>query len=219
MRNGFGRAKLLKDSSKKTACPAAGEKDNIANGQHGENKNTVGIKKRSSTRLSTRRITQAALLIAVALVLSLAERWIPLNFIVPIPGIKLGLANVVTLFAILRIGATDAFLILLVRSLILGSILGPMTFILSFSGGLLAFMAIWLLSHWEGRLFSVIGLSVAGAAAHNIGQVMMASFILSEPLLLLSYLPMLLFTGMITGTLTGAAALPVIKRYSKIHTV
>ena len=214
MRNGLEKTGLSKNR-KKTERPAVKGKNKPSFGQQDVDYAPAGAKRHSRVHLSTARITQAALLVAVALVLSLAERWIPLNLLVPIPGVKLGLANVVTLFAILRIGAADAFLILLVRSLILGTMLGPMTFVLSFSGGVLAFMAIWLFSHWEGRVFSVIGLSVAGAAAHNIGQVTVASLILSEPLLILSYLPMLLFTGMVSGTLTGAAALPVIKRYIK----
>lgn len=175
--------------------------------------NRIAKSKISESRLRTRRLTLNALLIAVALVLSLAERWIPLNLLVPVPGVKLGLANVVTLFAILRLSTVDAFLILIVRSLILGALLGPMTFILSFTGGLLAFFVIWLLSRWEGRMFSVIGLSVGGAAAHNIGQVLMASLILGEPLLIVYYLPMLLLTGMASGTLTGVAAMPVIRRF------
>lgn len=165
------------------------------------------------SKAKVRRLTRNAILLAIALVLALVERWIPLHLVIPVPGLKLGLANVVTLFALLCVGRTDALLILVVRSAIMGAILGPMTFVLSFSGGLLAFLMMWLASLGEGRIFSVIGLSVLGAAAHNTGQVFMASLVLSEPLLLTMYLPPLLLTGLGTGTLTGVAALPVIRRF------
>jgi len=160
-----------------------------------------------------RRLTLDALLISLALVLSLVERWIPLELLIPVPGIKLGLANIVTLFAILRLKPADAVLIVVVRSLILGAIIGPTTLLFSLSGGLMAFSLMWLLSRWHDRVFSVIGISLAGAAAHNIGQVAVAGLVLSEPLLLMTYLPPLLLTGLVTGTLTGVAAYPVIRRF------
>ncbi len=176
----------------------------------------AAVSEMAQSRLRLQRLTRSAILVSIALVLSLVERWIPLHLIVPVPGLKLGLANVVTLFALLRLGVADAFLILLTRSLIMGGILGPMTLMLSLSGGFLAFLIMWLLSRWEGKVFSVIGLSLAGAAAHNFGQVAMAGLILSEPLLLLTYLPPLLFTSLGTGTLTGIAAMPVIERFRRL---
>ncbi|NLM77852.1 MAG: Gx transporter family protein [Ruminococcaceae bacterium] len=162
----------------------------------------------------TRRLTLDALLISLALVLSLVERWIPLELIIPVPGIKLGLANIVTLFAVLRLRPGEAVLIVVTRSLILGVISGPTTLMFSLSGGLLAFFFMWLLSHWHERSMTTIGISVCGAAAHNIGQVAMAGLVLEEPLLLMTYLPPLLLTGLATGTLTGLSAYPVIKRFA-----
>lgn len=159
------------------------------------------------------RLTLDALLISLALVLSLVERWIPLELVIPVPGIKLGLANIVTLFAVLRLRPADAVLIVVVRSLIMGAISGPTTLMFSLSGGLLAFGLMWLFSCWHERVFSVIGISLAGAAAHNIGQVAVAGLVLSEPLLLVTYLPPLLLTGLVTGTLTGVAAFPVVRRF------
>ncbi|NLB45618.1 MAG: Gx transporter family protein, partial [Clostridiaceae bacterium] len=81
----------------------------------------------NSPSRNIRRLTLDALLISLALVLSLAERWIPLELLVPVPGIKLGLANIVTLFAVLRLKGSDALLIVVTRSLILGAISGPTT--------------------------------------------------------------------------------------------
>lgn len=176
----------------------------------------IGSGQRQLTRHALRRMTRNAILLSVALVLSLVERWIPLHLLIPVPGLKLGLANIVTLFALLRLKPVDALMIIVLRSLIMGGIMGPMTLLLSLSGGLLAFFVMWPLIRWEGRAISVIGLSVAGAAAHNIGQVAMAGLILQEPLLLLTYLPPLLLTSLGTGTLTGFAARPVINRFRRL---
>lgn len=173
----------------------------------------------NSQKLRLHRLTLNAVLIALALGLSIVERWIPLDLIVPVPGIKLGLANIVTLFALLRLRPLDAFIILLIRCLVMGAITGPTTLLFSLCGGLLALLLMWLLCRWEGRFVSVIGISLAGAAAHNIGQVTVAGFLLSEPLLLLTYLPPLLLTSLATGVLTGVAALPVIRVFKPIPTV
>jgi FAD:protein FMN transferase len=167
-------------------------------------------------RLRLRRLAIDAVLVSLALVLSIIERWIPLDLIVPVPGIKLGLANIVTLFALLRMRPLDAGIILLVRSLAMVAITGPVTLLFSLTGGFLALLLMWLLSCWEGRTFSVIGISLAGAAAHNIGQVAVAGLILNEPLLLLTYLPPLLLTSLATGTLTGIAAYPVVRRFPSL---
>ncbi len=164
-------------------------------------------------RLRLRRLTLDALLIALALVLSVIERWIPLDPVIPVPGLKLGLANIVTLFALLRLYPLDAVVILFVRSLVMVAITGPVTLLYSLAGGALALLVMWFLSRFEGRAFSAIGISLAGAAAHNIGQVAMAGLILDEPLLLLTYLPPLLLTSLATGTLTGVSAFPVIRRF------
>lgn len=163
--------------------------------------------------VNVRRQTLDALLISLALVLSWLEHFIPLELVVPIPGIKLGLANIVTLFSVLRLKPADTLLIVVSRSLIMGAVSGPMTLLFSLSGGLLAFGLMWFLSRWHERAFSSIGISVAGAAAHNIGQVTAAVWVLHEPRLLFAYLPPLLITGLVTGTLTGIAAYPVIHRF------
>jgi heptaprenyl diphosphate synthase len=164
-------------------------------------------------RQRLRRLTFDAILISLALVLAIVERWIPLELLVPVPGLKLGLANIVTLFALLRLRPLDAWIILLVRCLIMVSITGLTSLIFSLSGGFLALLVMWMMVRYEDRVFSVIGISMAGAAAHNIGQVAMAGLIMSEPLLMMTYLPALLLTGLATGLLTGVATMPVIRRF------
>lgn len=174
------------------------------------------MSQRELQRRRLRRLTLDAMLVSLALVLAIVERWIPLELIVPVPGLKLGLANIVTLVALMRLHVSDAVTILLVRILIMSAITGITTMLFSLGGGLLALLVMWLLSYLEGRSLSVIGMSMAGAAAHNLGQVAVASLVMSEPLLLVTYLPPLLITGLLTGILTGAAAGPVIRNLARL---
>jgi heptaprenyl diphosphate synthase len=183
--------------------------------QNGASARRPAVTSHDRNRRQIRRLTQGAVLTALALVLSIVERWIPLDLIVPIPGIKLGLANIVTLFALLRLSPLDAAIILLIRSLVMGLITGPTTLMFSLAGGTLALLVMWLLSRFEGRAFSLVGISVAGAAAHNIGQISVGVLLLSEPLLYLMYLPPLLLAGLVTGTLTGITAFPIAARFSR----
>ena len=164
-------------------------------------------------REQTRRLTLNAILLSLALILAIVERWIPLELIVPVPGIKLGLANIVSLFALVRLRPSDALAILVMRCLIIGTFTGLTAFLFSITGGLLALGIMAILVRWEGRAFSLIGISLAGAAAHNIGQISVAVVLLGEWRLLVTYLPPLLLTSLGTGTLTGIAAIPLISRF------
>lgn len=163
------------------------------------------------TKKKANRLTLCALLTTLALVLSLAEKWIPLGLLIPIPGIKLGLANIVTLFALTNLNMREAVSILLCRitigSLFFGSVTG---FLFSLVGGLFALLSMSLLLRKEGTWFSLFGVSIGGAAAHNIGQVIAAVFWLGSmdvfgylPLLLLSSIPMGLLTGFVCSQVLG----------------
>ena len=163
-----------------------------------------------------RRLVADGILVSLAVVLSIVERWIPLNLLIPVPGIKLGLANIVTLFALYRLAFVDAAAILVVRTLLTSLFLGPASLLFSLLGGASALLVMALLRRGDGRLFSVYGVSMAGAAAHNIGQVAAACLILQDLSLATSYLPMLLLVGLLTGIPTAAAAVPVLRRLKKI---
>lgn len=158
-----------------------------------------------------RRWTLDAMLVTLSLVLSLIESWIPLRLILPVPGIKLGLANIVTLVALYRLSFLDALIILCLRLAIMTGITGITAFFFSLAGGLLALVTMWFLARVQGKWLSLIGVSMGGATAHNMGQVAMASLLLGEPLFLTTYLPPLLLAGLVTGFLTGLAAGPVIR--------
>lgn len=158
-----------------------------------------------------------ALLTALALVLSIAEKWIPLGLLVPVPGVKLGLANVVTLFALTSLTKRETLAILLCRaalgSLFFGSVTG---FLFSLTGGMFAFAAMTLLLRRAGRWFSIPGVSVGGAAAHNIGQVCAAMLWLGSADVL-GYLPLLLISSIPLGLITGAVCQSALGHLKKIQ--
>ena len=151
---------------------------------------------------NTKQLTLAALLTALALALSWVERFIPFALFIPLPGVKLGLANVVTLFALCRLGAPMAFTVLAARVFLGALFAGNFSALLySAMGGFLA-LAVMLLA-LRCRRFSIYGVSVLGAAGHNIGQVGAAMITLGSTSVL-GYLPLLLLTGLLSGSLTGA---------------
>lgn len=156
------------------------------------------------------RLTRCAVLTALALALSAAEGLVPLTILFPLPGLRLGLANLVTVYALCRLSGREALLILLARCL-LGALVGGRLSALAFSlsGGLLALGVMALLLHLRG--FSLFGVSIAGAAAHNTGQILAAMAVLGTPAPLV-YLPPLLLCSLATGTATGAAAILLVRR-------
>lgn len=164
----------------------------------------------------TRRITTCGLLTAVALVLSLVERMFPLSALIPIPGIKLGLANVVTLFALTRLGKREALAILVVRVTLASVFMGSVTsFLFALFGGLLALAVMALLLPGRDRWVSLIGVSIAGAAAHNIGQICAAMLVLGS-VYVLAYLPLLLLSAIVMGLITGVVCRTTIEHLEKI---
>ena len=149
----------------------------------------------------TKEITLCAVLTALALALSYTERFIPLQLIVPLPGVKLGLANIVTLVALYMLRPRHALFILIPRC-ILGALFGGGITGLMFSltGGLLALGMMTLAR--KIPLFSIYGVSILGAAAHNVGQIL-AAMALLKSVYIGAYLPWLLVVGIFTGLFTG----------------
>lgn len=150
----------------------------------------------------TRRVIFLALLVAMGTALHVVEGM--LSIPVPIPGVKLGLANIVTLLAIYLYGFRDGVTVALLRVL-LGSLIGGMFlspgFLLGLTGAVSSSLVMALLLK-RTKCFSMIGISMAGAVAHNIGQLLAASLLLQSGAVIY-YLPVLLLTGIPTGILTG----------------
>lgn len=159
----------------------------------------------------TRKITISALFIALAMILSYLEALIPFNF--GIPGIKLGLANLVVVIALYTLGGRQAFVISMIRILLVSVTFGNMSAMMySLAGGLLSFLVMYLLSRTEK--FSTAGVSVAGGVSHNAGQLIVAALIV-ENLNLMLYVPVLIIAGVLTGLLIGVIAIRVIPPVKK----
>lgn len=157
----------------------------------------------------TKRLALCAVLISLALALSYTERFLPLQLLIPLPGVKLGLANIVTLIALYLLGPGAAFAILIPRC-ILGAVFGGgiTGLLFSLTGGLLAMSVMALCRKNPG--LSVYGVSVLGAAAHNVGQIL-AAMVLMRSVYVGAYLPYLLLVSVLTGCATGAAGAGVLR--------
>lgn len=145
---------------------------------------------------------------ALALIFSYVETLIPIQF--GIPGVKLGLANLIIVIALYRMKLSEAYLLSIVRVLLAGFIFGNyFSIIYSLAGGLLSLTVMALLRKKGG--FSVIGVSIAGGVFHNIGQLIVASVIV-ETFSVMYYVPVLLIAGLVTGLLIGIASDGMLKR-------
>ena len=161
---------------------------------------------KNSTRL--RRMTTLSLLFALAMIFSFVESRLP-TFI-PIPGVKLGLCNVVIIFTLLSLGAPSAIAVSLLRVLLSSILFGnAAAFFYSLAGAILSLAAMILAKHF--RLFSAVGISVLGGVMHNIGQLLMA-WILLGTAGVMYYLPVLLIAGTVAGALIGLLAAYLSKR-------
>ena len=150
-----------------------------------------------------------AILLALALALTYVERLIPLQLVVPLPGIKLGLANIVTLVVLYTLKTRYAFLILVPRCCFTAAFGGGATgFWFSLCGGLLALVVMSLAK--KAVFLSVFGVSMIGAAAHNIGQIM-AAMVLMNSVYIGAYLPYLLIVAIVTGLITGGICAGVLR--------
>ena len=155
-------------------------------------------------KITTRRLALCAVLTALALGLSTLEGMFPVSLLIPLPGIKLGLANIVTVYALYALGSASALAILLARCLLGAMFAGNASALLfSLMGGGLSMLVMIVLRHLPG--LSIFGVSIGGAAAHNIGQIGAAMIVLGGTAVL-GYLPVLLAVSLLTGTLTGFIA-------------
>lgn len=157
----------------------------------------------------TKKLAMCAMLVALALALSYMERFLPLQLLIPLPGVKLGLANIVTLIALYLFGSGTAFAILIPRC-VMGAIFGGGITGLLFSliGGLLA-MSVMSLSR-KLPMLSIYGVSILGAAAHSVGQIL-AAMALMNSVYVGAYLPWLLGVSVFTGLAIGAACAGVLR--------
>ncbi|NCA68200.1 MAG: Gx transporter family protein [Clostridia bacterium] len=155
-----------------------------------------------------RKLALCAVLTALALIFSYVEVLLPLT--TAVPGIKIGLANIVILVALYTIGTGSALVINILRISLSGFLFGNLFAVAyGLSGGLLSFAIMYLLK--KTNRFGMVGVSMAGGVAHNFGQLSMAALVVYNAKLFI-YMPALLVSGMVTGIFIGIIAFMICKR-------
>jgi heptaprenyl diphosphate synthase len=144
------------------------------------------------------------------MVLSYFERFIPLPW--NAPGMKLGLANIITLSSFYFFRKRDVFLVVLLRVVLTSLIIGSMlSFFYSLAGGILSFIGMGLLHQFFKKTISPIGISIVGAILHNIGQLIVLTVISERLTIALSYAPLIMVAGIATGVFVGIASTSFMK--------
>ncbi len=155
----------------------------------------------------SKHVAKLGIFIALAMIFSYIEVLIPFSF--GIPGVKLGIANIVVVTGLYILKPQEVFVISVLRILLMGFLFGNMlTLVYSLAGGILSFVV--MLVFKKITLFSIIGVSAAGGVFHNFGQILMAAFILHNEKIMY-YFPVLLVAGVITGILIGFLSDNIIK--------
>lgn len=153
------------------------------------------------------------LTIALAMIMSYIEVLVPLSFAVP--GIKMGLANIVIIFVLYKFGIKEAALVSLIRVILVSLLFSNvMAMWYSLAGAVLSLSVMWVLKKIDK--FSVMGVSVAGGVMHNVGQIIMAIILLGAEQIAI-YLPVLIITGTVTGIVIGIVSGLVINRFKNIR--
>lgn len=164
--------------------------------------------------MTVKKLTLTAILLASALIIFIIESYLPP--IVPMPGVKLGLANIITLITIYLIGRRDAFMILMLRIILASIYSGGFTgFLYSMAGGVCCFAVMAAMSVILGKT-RIWVVSILGAIGHNAGQIAVACIIIGSAHVLW-YLPVLVIFAILTGTFTGVIAQLSLGRISAVR--
>ena len=163
--------------------------------------------------MKTKKVAMLGLTIALAMIMSYIEALVPLSFAVP--GIKMGLANIVIIFVLYKISTKEAILVSLIRVILVSLLFSNiMAMAYSIAGAVLSLSVMWVLKKTDK--FSVVGVSIAGGIMHNVGQIIMAVILLGTEQITL-YLPVLIITGTATGVVIGIVSGLVINRFKNIR--
>jgi heptaprenyl diphosphate synthase len=148
-----------------------------------------------------RRYAIIIILVTNAILISLLESIIPVP--IPVPGVKLGLANIITLIGLVFLPLTDVLLIVVIRCFVVALLTrGIMMLVFSVSGGILSALIMTLIYKKLSQYFSIKGISIIGAFIHNTTQIIVASWLLGQ-FVVFYYLPILIVSAVITGYITG----------------
>ncbi|MCE5250631.1 Gx transporter family protein [bacterium] len=162
----------------------------------------------------TRRLVMISMLSAFGLILFVFESFLPV-----LPWFRPGLGNIATILALLLYGFGDAIKVTLLRvvlgALILGRLFTPV-FVFAVSGGLASALVMVFVLRYTRNVFGPVGISVLGALAHNIIQLVIAYFFFVKSVEMFIFIPVFIFTGVITGNITGLIAAMVLERGSAL---
>lgn len=159
------------------------------------------------------KIVFLSLLVSIGLALSVLETSIP--FPIPIPGARLGLSNIVILVSLIIFGFRDTFIVSILKSIVLMLVTGSISsFIYSISGAILSTIVMFIVYKYFSNIFSLIGISILGAVAHNTAQVSVATVIMNN-IKIFSYLPVLLLLSLFTGYFVGISSNYISKNLRK----
>ncbi len=161
----------------------------------------------------TRRVALTGLLFALAMTLSLVEGMVTIPGL--LPGMKLGLANVVVMYALFFLSAKQALLLDILKALFVFLVSGPTAGFLSLCGGTLSLLVMWLLDTVLPVRPTWFILSVCGALSHNIGQLIGAGFILNTAMSLY-YAPVMLVMGLVMGAITSVSLKAILPSLEKL---
>lgn len=158
---------------------------------------------------NTKKLMFLAILLAQSLVLHIIESFIPIP--IPAPGVKIGLANIVTMICIVIFGFKEAMIIVAMRSFMGAMFSGAISsFFFSLAGGVFSTIVMYLLYHFYKNYFSLMGISIVGAIFHNIGQLFVASLVVTN-FGIFVYLPILMLSAILTGYFVGLSAKYILK--------
>lgn len=161
----------------------------------------------------SKKVAYCAMLIALAMIFSYVEALLPIDF--GIPGVKLGIANIVVVVGLYIMWTREVMVISAVRIVLVGILFGNvMSIAYSLAGGIFSLFVMVIIKRIKG--FSIVGVSLAGGVSHNIGQLIVA-MILVENMKLIAYIPVLLIAGAVTGFIIGLLSsriVPVMQSYT-----
>ena len=162
--------------------------------------------------MKTKKVAFLSMCIALSMILSYFESLIPP--LVAVPGVKVGLPNIVMVFMLYKVGAKETAIVSILRVILVGILFGtPLSMIYSLAGATLSLIGMILLK--KTNLFAHVTVSVAGGILHNIGQIATACIVM-ETAQIAYYLPVLLISGTIAGILIGLTAAMILKRLDKM---
>lgn len=163
-------------------------------------------------KINIKKLTFLAMMLCIALVLGYLEAIIPIN--IGIPGIKLGLANIVSLIVLFSLGWKEGFIVGFLRVILVGLLFSDLSVIIySLTGFILSYFTMTLLYNFKA--FSVILVSVVGALCHNLGQFAIASLLIGFRVMII-YLPFLLVAALFSGLLTGFLSSIILRKLGSI---